>query len=69
MEKIAGKDTDWWEGQTITVLKQQAELRGHRFTDAETKGGTRSVNGVKTKFIRYKKDDYYKTLMKLLKLN
>ena len=69
VEKIEGKDAKWWKGKSITVLKQQAELRGHRFTDAETKGGTRSVNGVKTKFQRFKKDDYYNTLMKILKLN
>ena len=69
VEKIEGKDAKWWKGKSITVLKQQAELRGHRFTDAETKGGTRSVNGAKTKFQRFKKDDYYNTLMKILKLN
>ena len=37
--KITGKDKKWWEKQNITILKQQAELRGHRFTDIETKGG------------------------------
>ena len=52
----------FWKSQNITILKQQAELRGHRFTDLETKGG-----GPKSKFKKSKREDYLETLLKLLK--
>ena len=52
----------------MSVLKQQAELRGHRFTDQETKGGERRINGVITKFKRFKKEDYLNVLFKILKI-
>ena len=42
---IENKSMSFWKSQNITILKQQAELRGHRFTDLETKGG-----GPKSKF-------------------
>ena len=42
---IENRNPSYWKKQNITVIKSQAELRGHRFTDLETKGG-----GVKSKF-------------------
>ena len=68
MEKIEGKDKKLWENQNITILKQQAELRGHRFNDLETKGGNTTVQGVKTKIKKFKKEDYLQALFKILKL-
>ena len=56
VEKILGKDKKWWERQNITILKQQAELRGYRFTDIETK------------FKKFKKPDYLKVLLNKLNL-
>ena len=53
----------FWKTQNITILKQQAELRGHRFTDLETKGG-----GTKSKFKKFKKADYLEMLFKILKI-
>ena len=67
VEKIEGKDKDWWKKRTLAFIKLQAELRGHRFTDIETKGET-TVKGVKTKFKAFKKPDYLEVLFKLLKL-
>ena len=68
MEKIEGKDKNWWERQNITIIKQQAELRGHRFNDFETNGETATISGIKTKFKKFKKEDYLKELFKILKL-
>ena len=68
VKKIEGKDKTWWERQNITIIKQQAELRGHRFNDYETKGGTTTISGIKTKFKKFKKEDYLKELFKILKL-
>ena len=67
VEKIEGKDKDWWRKRTLAFIKLQAELRGHRFTDIETKGET-TVKGVKTKFKAFKKPDYLKVLLNILKL-
>ena len=68
VEKIEGKDKDWWKKQTMAFIKLQAELRGHRFTDLETKGGKSTVLGVKTKIKGFKKEDYLEVLFKILKL-
>ena len=59
---IENKSPSFWKSQSITILKQQAELRGHRFSDLETKGG-----GTKSKFKKFKKADYLETLLNLLK--
>ena len=59
---IENKSMSFWKSQNITILKQQAELRGHRFTDLETKGG-----GTKSKFKKFKRAEYLETLLKLLK--
>ena len=68
VEKIDGQPKTWWERQTVAIIKQEAELRGHRFTDLETKGGQSTVLGVKTKMNKFKKDDYLRVLFKMLKL-
>ena len=68
MGKITGKDKKWWEKQNMAIIKLQAELRGHRFNDLETKGGTSTVQGVKTKLKKFKKEDYLKVLLNILKL-
>ena len=68
VEKIEGKSKSWWSVQTVAIIKQEAELRGHRFTDLETKGGTSTVQGVKTKLKKFKKEDYLKVLLNILKL-
>ena len=68
VDKIEGKSKSWWSGQNITNLKLQAELRGHRFNDLETKGKTSTVQGVKTKIKKFKKPDYLKVLLNILKL-
>ena len=53
----------FWKKQNITVIKTQAELRGHRFTDLETKG-----DGVKSKFKKFKKKDYLEVLFEILNI-
>ena len=68
VEKIEDKDKKWWGKQNITIIKQQAELRGHRFNDLETKGVGSTVKGVKTKIKKFKKEDYLKVLLNILKL-
>ena len=60
---IENRNPSYWKKQNITVIKSQAELRGHRFTDLETKGG-----GVKSKFKKLKKNDYLEVLFKILKI-
>ena len=62
MELIENNNKSFWKKQNLTVIKSQAELRGHRFTDLETKGG-----GVKSKFKKFKKNDYLEVLFKILK--
>ena len=65
--QIEGKSKDWWKKQNVAFIKLQAELRGHRFTDTETKCET-TVQGVKTKLKKFKKPDYLKVLLNILKL-
>ena len=60
VDLIDNKSRSFWGRQNITVIKQQAELRGKRFSDQETKGGNNNVNGVITKFNKFKKEDYLK---------
>ena len=68
VEQIEGKSKTWWSNQNITIIKQEAELRGYRFNDLETKGGNSTVQGVKTKIKKFKKEDYLKVLLNILKL-
>ena len=66
--KQASRARSFWAKQTITVLKHQAELRGHRFTDLETKGGNKIIKGTSTKVKGFRKADYLDILLKLLKI-
>ena len=45
VEKIENKKRSFWKAQNISVIKEQAEIRGHRFDDLETKG-QKKVHGV-----------------------
>jgi len=65
---IESKDRKFWEKQNASVLKVQAELRGNRFTDTETKGGQKVVKGVIQTVNKFKKKDYFQVLMKILKI-
>ena len=67
IEKIENNKRSFWKGQTISVIKEQAEIRGHRFDDLETKG-EKKVHGVLHKAKKFKKDDYLEILYKLLKI-
>ena len=66
LEKIEGKSRAWWGRQNITVIKAQAELRGHRFTERETKGETIIKGGKSIKQPRMLKKDYLAVLYRLL---
>ena len=64
IEIIEGKPKSWWKGQNISTIKTQAELRGHRFEDAETKGkGFVKKDGNFLKATKYKKADYLEVLL------
>ena len=63
IELIENKSKSFWNKQNISVIKAQAELRGYRFSDLETKGG-----GAKSKFRKFKKKDYLDVLFKILKI-
>ena len=60
IELIENKSKSFWNKQNISVIKAQAELRGYRFTDLETKGG-----GI---FKKFKKEDYLDVLFEILKI-
>ena len=68
VEIINNNSKSFWQGQGISILKLQCELRGKRFTDAETKGTTRSVNGKKIKVKRMMKLDHLNALLNLLNI-
>ena len=68
VEKIENTSRSFWAKQTITILKHQAELRGHRFTDVETKGGNKIIKGASTKVKGFRKADYLDILLKLMKI-
>ena len=68
VELLENKDKKYWEKQNVTVLKQQAELRGYRFSDVETKGVEQLVKRVKQTVKKFKKKDYLQVLLKLLKI-
>jgi hypothetical protein len=57
-QKVEGKSKSWWMKQNITYIKEQAQLRGKKFSDLETKGGKKNK--------RFKKQDYLNELYKLL---
>ena len=69
VELVENKTKSWWKQQNIAFIKVQAELRGHRFSDLETKGGTiKSAGGVKKISGKFKKQDYLDVLFKILKI-
>ena len=69
IEIIEGKPKSWWSKQNVTTLKAQAEIRGYRFKDEETKGkGFIKTNEQFIKATKFKKADYLKVLLGLLKL-
>ena len=68
IEKIEGKSKSWWTKQNIQVIKSQAELRGHRFTDLDTKGGMVRKSGKQIKQPKMKKAEYLETLFGILGL-
>ena len=68
VEKIEGKSRTWWSRQNITNIKIQAELRGHRFNDLDTKGGKVKKNGEFLKKKRFSKQDYLDMLFEILKI-
>jgi hypothetical protein len=63
-QKIEGKSKSWWLRQNIATVKAQAELRGIRFTDAQTKGEKGSYGN--SPIPKFKKQDYLNELYKLL---
>ena len=68
VEIINNNTRSFWKGQGIAVLKLQCELRGKRFTDAETKGTTKFINGKNLKVKGMQRQDYLLALYKLLKI-
>ena len=50
------------------MIKQQAELRGHRFSDLDTKGGMVKKQGKMVKQKRMHKSEYLEVLFKLLNI-
>ena len=68
VEIINNNTKSFWQGQGIAILKIQCELRGKRFTDAETKGSSRYVKGIFTKVKPMRKKDYLDVLLKMLKI-
>ena len=66
IEIIEGKSKSWWSTQNISVLKSQAELRGHRFSDLDTKGGKVRKDGQMVKVKKMAKAQYLETLLRLL---
>ena len=68
IEKIEGKSKSWWTKQNIQVIKDQAELRGHRFTELDVKGGMVRKGGKQVKQPKMKKAEYLETLFRVLGL-
>ena len=68
IEIINNTNRSFWKDQNISTIKLQCELRGKRFTDLETKGSNRIVNGKNLKVKRMQHADYLVTLYKLLKI-
>ena len=59
--KVTGKSEAWWKKQGMGVLKEQAQLRGRRFEERETKGD--KSQGLP----RFKRADYLRVMLELLK--
>jgi hypothetical protein len=65
VELIENTNPSFWNKQIIGVIKIQAELRGRRFKDIETRGIDEDGNIVGPKF---KKKDYLDALFEILKI-
>ena len=65
---IEGKSRKWWARQNVTVIKNQAELLGHYFSDLDTKGGPVKKDGKLVKSPSMKKPAYLNVLYGLLKI-
>ena len=63
VELIENTTRSFWKKQNIGIIKVQAELRGRRFTDLETKGEENGVIGNK-----FKKKEYLEALFEVLKI-
>ena len=61
VQKITGQSEAWWKKQNMTVLKEQAQLRGRRFEERETKGD--KSQGIP----KFTKADYLRVMLELLK--
>ena len=61
VQKITGQTEAWWRKQGMGILKEQAELRGRRFEDWETKGNR--AQGIP----KFKREDYLRVMLELLK--
>jgi hypothetical protein len=57
VELIENTTRSFWKKQNISLIKTQAELRGRRFTDLETKGEN-----------KFKKKEYLNALFEVLKI-
>ena len=60
------KPVSWWARQNIQFIKTQAELRGHRFSDLDTKGGMVKKDGKMIKSKRLSKAEYLEVLTGLI---
>ena len=63
VELIENTTRSFWKKQNIGIIKVQAELRGRRFTDLDTKGEENGVIGNK-----FKKQDYLNALFEIMKI-
>ena len=61
VQKITGQTEAWWRRQGMGILKDQAQLRGRKFTDREIKGDR--AQGIP----RFMKEDYLRVMLELLK--
>jgi hypothetical protein len=66
VEMIDNNDKKFWAKQNISVLKEQAQLRGYKFTDMQTKGGYNIVLGKKIKQKGLRKADYLDIFFQIL---
>ena len=64
VDLIDNPNPSFWKRESIGVIKIQAELRGRRFEDIETKGIDKEGNIGK----KIKKKDYLDALFEILKI-
>ena len=64
-KRVDSDNINFWKKQTVGFIKDQAQIRGVRFTDLVTKGGQKTNHrGVVIKFDKFKKKDYLNALLK-----